>query len=395
MANQLIEDTEQDLIGCALMQPELTHSLNLTHDDFRDPRLGATWEAIAEIHAAGNQPDPIRIADVAAKRQVRINPADLVNLFGRGMAVNADYYAEKIRDAAQHRRLDAALVQARQKVAEGLPVEQIIGDITSRFDTESAMIREIEKAMTLEEFIGQEVAVEDWVIPGLMTRGDRLILTGIEGLGKSVLMRQFGICVAAGRHPFTLDAIKPQRVLYLDLENPTAIMVKNMRRIAQPFIDQGVDFGERMWIKRYPQGIDLFKSEDQLMLHAMCRTFQPDLLMIGPIYKAASDGEGKAVDESARQITSVIDGLREEFGFAVVLEHHSPHGQQGMDRNVRPIGSSFWLRWPEFGYGLAHAKDRKQGVRTADFVPWRGARDQRDWPKQLVAGASIPWTAAG
>jgi hypothetical protein len=44
---------------------------------------------------------------------------------------------------------------------------------------------------------------EDWVIPGLLAREDRLILTGAEGLGKMMLLRQIAVCAAAGLDPFT------------------------------------------------------------------------------------------------------------------------------------------------------------------------------------------------
>nr|DAN96755.1 MAG TPA: replisome organizer [Caudoviricetes sp.] len=44
------------------------------------------------------------------------------------------------------------------------------------------------------------------------------------------------------------------------------------------------------------------------------------------------------------------------------LEHHSPHAAPGMtQRSVRPIGSSLWLRWPEFGMGIRPRPDTRGG----------------------------------
>jgi RecA-family ATPase len=40
------------------------------------------------------------------------------------------------------------------------------------------------------------------VIPGLLERRDRLMLTGEEGLGKSYLLRQIAVMAAAGLDPF-------------------------------------------------------------------------------------------------------------------------------------------------------------------------------------------------
>src|SRR5690606_2357350 len=72
---------------------------------------------------------------------------------------------------------------------------------------------------TLAEFLSGGDDPADWVIPGLLERGDRFILTGSEGLGKSVLFRQIAVGAAAGIHPFTQRRIDPNRVLYVDVEN--------------------------------------------------------------------------------------------------------------------------------------------------------------------------------
>lgn len=388
-----MHDAERDLIGAAIIAPELTQQIKLTAGQFDSPQAGAIWQAIGTIHGAGRQPDPILIVDEASRLGVLVDHGTIVELVGCGMAVNADVYADKIRDAATRRDLAQVLSRAQHKLAAGEPVEEVIGDVSLGLGAESPTEREVSKAMTLDEFVGQRLPDTEWAIPGLLAKGDRLVLTGTEGGGKTMMMRQLGICAAGGRHPLTLDAMEPRRVLYVDCENPMAIMVKTMTKMHHTLRQQGVDFGDRMWVRRFPQGLDLAKATDRLMLHAMCRTFRPDILLIGPAYKLYVGGSGSREEDLARQVTSVLDGLREEFGFCLVLEHHSPHGQAGFERSVRPIGSSLWLRWPEFGYGLRPASDSGD-VRKVDFIPWRGSRDQRDWPRQLVQGTSVPWVDA-
>lgn len=783
-----MQPAEQDLLGAAIMAPELTQAIRLPPDDFADPRGGAIWQAIGEIHRAGHQPDPVLIVDEARRYGVTVDHALVVDLVGHGFAANASVYAEQITDAANRRRLKDGMTRAAQQLTEGEPVESVLGELVARFDAQTPLEAEVARAMTLQEFVGQKLPDTEWVIPDLLAKGDRLVLTGMEGLGKAlaldtpiptptgwttmgdlqvgdevlgadglptsvvyatgiqygrvcyrvtfsdgatvvadadhrwltstlrareataklrkrgatkprgtdqrwkmarpevvtteeirdtlhargghclnhaipttepldlpesdlpidpyalgawlgdgssrgaqitthtddweildriraagysvdpvpsagpyqwsitrreqraaakalvaadvssgmslrqaealhgigrrryatapilsfseelrtagllqnkhiprqylrasitqrvsllqglmdtdgtiaadgskcefsvcnqaladgmvelvtslgmkptikesaakfhgvevnrrwrvtfvptlnpfhiqrkrdryseprtargrlryitavepvesvpvrciqvdnadhlylcgkemipthntVLMRQIGVCAAAGRHPFTLDACEPRRVLFVDCENPLGIMVKSLSSIVKPFRRQGIDFGDRMWIQRYPQGLDLASSRDRLALHALCRTFRPDLLLVGPAYKLYTGGAGAREEDLARQVTATLDGLREEFGFALVLEHHSPHGQAGFARNVRPIGSSLWLRWPEFGFGLAKPDDGEQDVRTADVVAWRGSRDQRDWPSRLVQGSVTPWVSA-
>jgi replicative DNA helicase len=79
------------------------------------------------------------------------------------------------------------------------------------------------------------------------------------------------------------------------------------------------------------------------------------------------------------------------------MEAHAPHAGPMGPRSLRPAGSSLWLRWPEFGYGLRrveHEQSAQEG-RACRLVPWRGARDARDWPLFLRAGdpatGEWPW----
>ena len=88
----------------------------------------------------------------------------------------------------------------------------------------------------------------------------------------------------------------------------------------------------------------------------------------------------------------MLDRCRAAANCALILEAHAGHttSADGM-RHVRPTGSSLWLRWPEFGYGLRAGADFDPHTRQVQFVPWRGDRSERDWPKSLRAGGDWPW----
>ena len=60
---------------------------------------------------------------------------------------------------------------------------------------------------------------EDWIIPGILERQERVIFTGGEGAGKTTLVRQMAILSAAGINPFTFEDMPPVRVLVIDAEN--------------------------------------------------------------------------------------------------------------------------------------------------------------------------------
>jgi len=265
-----------------------------------------------------------------------------------------------------------ATIEAAQSVLDGIESD---GDVTTP---------------TIGEFLAGVDDPYDWVIPGLLERADRLMLTGSEGLGKSVLFRQLAVSAAAGVHPFTHQPIPQQRVLYVDCENG----VKNLRRAMRTLAGQGARYGidpaASLFLEARPEGLDLTRPEDETWLVRRVAALQPAMLLIGPLYRLHAKNPND--EEPARKVAAVLDRCRAAANCALVVEAHAGHGF-GTDgkRPVRPTGTSLWLRWPEFGYGLRAGDDYDPARRVVDFVPWRGDRDERDWPARLTSGGLWPW----
>lgn len=249
------------------------------------------------------------------------------------------------------------------------------------------------------EFLAAEDAPYDWLIPGLLERGDRLILTGFEGLGKSMLVRQLAFSAASGIHPFRTGYAtdyQPVKVLFIDCENSE----KQGRRKFGPVGDVIKNLGRpaphgNLRVLHQPTGIDLTSEEDEAWLYERITAHQPDLLVVGPFYKLH---DANANDEQiARHVVGVLDRARAISNAALITEAHAGHGEAGKTRAVRPTGSSLLLRWPEFGFGLApnanSVPDEHDRCRQVDVISWRGARDEREWPRHLEYGGKddLPW----
>jgi replicative DNA helicase len=215
-----------------------------------------------------------------------------------------------------------------------------------------------------------------------------VIITAGEGRGKTTFCRQFAIMCASGMHPFRRYDIPALRVLYVDLEN-------SRRQSERAFFPLRARAGDRyqrgqLILVPRPAGMDLRDIADRRWLDAVMRRRHPDLLVIGPLYKAfrTRPGERKVDEDAAEQAAAALDELRVRHRCALLIEAHSPHGDTGDRANWRPYGASLWMRWPEFGLGLAPSPNEG----CFDVKNWRGARDRsRQWPERLIEGTAWPW----
>lgn len=372
---------EQELIGAAVIDPRITLEQHISGAEFNDLRLGDMWEAIRELCREKVQPTPATVGAKIAK----FDPQILVDCMGQGVPADAERLADQIREGAYRRNLDGAFSVAHQILTAGGDPDDALRRITAvQKPAEQSM-----PAWNIMDFINRQLPPTEWIVPGLFARGDRLVLTGTEGLGKSVLLREIAVCAAAGIHPFTGDTAPIRQVLYVDLENPEPIM---MRSFGQMIRAQHLTTRIPLTLSPNPGGLNILRSQDRLRLRELIAEHTPDLLVIGPAYKLwVTDGR-RSDEDLTRAVLAALDDLRSEFQFALAMEHHSPHkGTNDMKRSVRPIGSSAWLRWPEFGLGIMPADGYSPDNRIVQVVHWRGDRESRPWPEFLQQGAILPW----
>ncbi len=230
---------------------------------------------------------------------------------------------------------------------------------------------------TVSEFLAVEDDPYDWLVPDVLERGDRLILTGPEGGGKSTLLRQLSVQLAAGIHPFGGEPFEPVRVLLLDVENSK----RQVRRKLRPLFAAAKREQMPLYVAVRPQGLDLLQPRDRELLAGAIDAVRPDLIVGGPAYKLA--GGDPTMEEPARVLAAWIDGMRAKYGLGLIMEAHSPYASGQQKRPLRPYGASLWSRWPEFGIHISA---------DGELSHWRGPRDERAWPTALQRGGAWPWT---
>lgn len=387
-------DAEESLLGAMLLSRDsivMAQDADLRAEDFYKPAHARIYETIVALWERLEPVDPVSVADdlrrVNLLEQVG-GPSFLLTLqAGTPATSNAGRYAKIIVEHAILRR-GITLAGEVAEMAYSLPE-----DVAAYVDRVRELANNLELPLgsptaspDILDFINTEFEF-DWLVPGLLEQQDRLLITGPEGGGKSTLLRQCAVCLAAGMHPFRFNPIEPMRVLVIDLENTQR---QNQRKYL-PLVDKVRDRLQpgMLRIESRTEGLDLLTRSDHRWLLERIQACRPHVLITGPLYKLHAGDPNE--EGPARTVGKIFDSIRARFGCALILEAHSPHGE-GQHRPLRPIGASFWLRWPEFGYGMRRVLD-DQGADTGNmlFLPWRGPRDEREWPLRLDRGGEGNW----
>lgn len=416
---------EQSLLGSVLAAADVAGPalMSVPVQAWWDGKHADIAAILSEMLTRGEGVDPTTVLTRLGERGKKMDGPYLLTLIQRAWQPgNAGMYADRIRELYARRYLAAKAIETAQKLdaeweaglrdghlAE-IPVAVAVKELREACATAemSSASENLPTPETLADLlVGQDAY--DWLVPGLMERMERWVLTGSEGTGKSVLIAQFMTAVAAGVHPFTGDVLEsgPVRVLVVDCENPRPASRRRYRWMVS-VMDKARDFNgmdpvdwpkQQMHVELRPGGVDLLRGPEAAWLEHAVSSTSPDIVAIGPLYRLHRSDPSD--ERAARDLVSVLDGIRERYQVALVTEAHAGHAEDSRGgRKMRPSGSSLWLRWPEFGYGLRRSKDDPgyEHPEYVDMVAWRGSREERNWPRVLQHGklsaTPLPWKPA-
>lgn len=319
-----------------------------------------------------------------------------------------DYYADVVATYAAARDARAAGMRLVQRLSGPVEPDTLaVAVSTARTDLENIgqVTSVAEPPMSLQTLIDEQAPEHDWLVPNLLERMDRLIITGYEGTGKSFLLAQFALTIAAGLHPFAGVLINPAglRVLVIDCENSKWQVKRRYEstvgRVNRSREEHGltpVDWSKHLRFVLRPEGVDLADSQEFARVEAAVAATAPDLVLAGPLYRMHKANINE--EQAARELVDALDRLRVKYRFTLICEAHVGHvGETSGGRKLRPTGSSLFLRWPEFGFGIRGFGDAasEEHPSTVELVAWRGARDERNWPHLLRHSTrELPWTPA-
>jgi AAA domain/DnaB-like helicase N terminal domain len=404
--------SEQGLLGAMLTSPDSVSSafLAVPVEAYYFMQHSTLASIMRDMFAKRQPIDPITVLAEVEDRGLlsRIPGNTILDIHGRNMTVgNADHYASWINELYGRRRLADEFDRELQRLdadwnsGDPTPMADVIGRVRATLD-ELVHYATSSVDMVTSDLDDLLASTEewDWLVPGLLERKDRMIITGDEGLGKTEFVAQVATCIAAGVHPFLGTAIgagnEELRVAIVDCENSQSQSRRRYRRITAAV--EGVRdalglpplrWGKRLFIEFRTEGLNLLKGSDAAWLERFVSNTAPDLLVVGPLYKLHNGDMNN--EENARELVAVLDGIRSRHNCAMITEAHAGQAKSADgDRFMRPRGSALFMGWPEFGIGL---RRNKADEKNADVVSWRGHREERSWPEGLVRGHSglLPW----
>lgn len=391
-------EAERALVGAVMLdRAALDDVVNVIRpEDLYVPKYRTIYAAALDLYGNGEGIDAVTLSSSLQESGdlERVGGSQmLVELLANaGFVSNARVYAQRIVRCAGFRRLIAISddVRAQAYGQEADPVELAEVLSAAALDINRSEVVEVPSDLwTVDEFLERPIDQRPkWVIPGLLRVGWRAMVVAPEGVGKTVLFRQLGIAAAQGIHPLRFNRIEPCRTLIVDLENPDDSIID----VCQPITTQAKSTSSsydssRAWLWHRPGGINLRSRRDRSEFEAVLVHSQPDLVCLGPIYKAYRVEARESDEQAASEVMAVFDDLRTRYGFALMLEHHAPKGSGG-SRDLMPYGSSLWLRWPEIGLKLEAAEETNE---VMTLGRWRGDRLENDWPYQIQRSNPWPW----
>ena len=214
-----------------------------------------------------------------------------------------------------------------------------------------------------EEFLGLELKKRDFIIDGLLREMDSVILVGGEKAGKSLFIQQMICSLTTGDHPFLdeYEINKACKVSYIQVEGELSDTQDRYKRMIQ-----AVDFDPKNFQILFSEPLKL-ESEDECerIIGVIEKHHIPDVLILDPLYFSFV---GSLSDDAiVRQFLGNIRRIKDKFGCAIIIVHHTHKIRFNQDGTTQDngddalFGSSALKWWPDHILFLTYNK--KRGIR--------------------------------
>lgn len=336
-------DVEKRALGCLLLAPALIARAEIGPEQFWLPEHRRIVSALLEMPDAAGM-DPATLADMLVLRKAA--PPDrvlLAELAVCGAIPSAwPHYADLLREACAAR----ALREAARQTVDSLDAGEGVGAVAGRLADEMAKAAPGMSPSGVRLICFDEADVGDGeadgptphIIEGLLAERTKGIITSRSKMGKTWLLLQLGLSVAAGL-PFLNRPTRRVPVLFVDLELEADEMRKRLARVRRAMFIGEDHIRDTFRVVRPDR--DVFGLEGFITaVIAEARRIGARLVIIDPVYTLFKGRLDELRPGDQQVVLSQLNRLRHEARTAVVSVGHAPKGSMADRSNIdRQAGS--------------------------------------------------------
>ena len=265
---------------------------------------------------------------------------DMMGLYDRESIVNGGL-AEMVKDVVPEDRIEAVEI-CRDRARELDCLEQFNDSLTSVgiYDPVSLeMVFGPEAIVDINADLKEPIPEKEWVIEGICTRGESVILSGSSKSGKSYLMTNLAVTASVGGLWLGRFQCRRTRVLYINGEN----QIDDARRRFHAVVESmGVEPGETITMVSI-NGIVKPIQELTKVLVAAIQKNKYGLVILDPLYCFYKGSE--IDDQDAKDFTTAVNAICRDTGaVVVVIHHHSKKAALQKNASNRASGSGMLQR---------------------------------------------------
>lgn len=346
----------------------------LNADDFTVGIHRATWEAIVDLHSAGNPVDPLTVSDHLIERGHRADIDNGALLVDMSAAVpttaSVDYHARIVaKHSLRRRQADLGHELAERAADDTEDPQQTAAWALGQLEDTATPKR------TVRLLVGDEIDSQPdpmWLVDGMLPEGLSVIY-GRRSAAKSFLAMAWAFSIASGTS-WHGRKVTSAPVVYVVAEGASGAKARRrawMQANHVPKLDH---------VAWFPTAMDPADPTDASILCQNIERMAAGLVVLDTVARCMQGEENST--EDMKRFVAGCDRIRERTGASVLLVHHSDKQDSGL-RGNSSLGDAC--------DGIVHMAFNADGSRTVRFEKAKEAEPARpmDMELQPIHGSAV------
>jgi hypothetical protein len=201
---------------------------------------------------------------------------------------------------------------------------------------------------------------------GILYPKGKMGLTGGGKKGKSMLLQNLLLSLAAGVSFIDFPVPKPRRVVLIQSEVSPWAMQDRLKRMIAGRADQNPQFENALLVNAPNLKIDT--KDGYRAIKMILEQSRAEVVGFDPLYRLHSSDENKT--NEMRSVVDLFERLIEEYGVSLILSHHHGKATEGRDEGQLARGSTIFGDWVDSQIVIrGHGKTAKRNhIRHLSFI---------------------------